>query len=159
MSLLGPRAARPGRALQLFAALTGAVFLAAGSGASSLEARSPARQEFVAYDLHIDPKGQDLAAWQIEVRARHAKVVGVEGGEHVAFRDAPYYDRRALSQGLIKLAAFQLEQDFPTKRTRVARLHFAIEAGRTPELAVELQVASTPEGKIAGAEVSIERKR
>ncbi len=88
---------------------------------------------FVAIDIYIDSGNTPLAAYQFEFTARGTKLVGVEGGEHAAFADAPYYDPAALAdngnprQGeRIIVAAFSTEHDLPTGRIRVARLHLQV---------------------------------
>ena len=48
-----------------------------------------AQTRFVAMDLIIDPKGEPLAAYQVEITAPAGiKIVGVEGGQHPEFRKA-----------------------------------------------------------------------
>jgi len=55
---------------------------------------------FATVDIRIDPKNHPLAAYQLEVTADspNVKLAGVEGGEHAAFREPPYYDPAALNQ-------------------------------------------------------------
>ena len=101
-----------------------------------------------------------LAAYQVEIKADgtgqrpmppDAKItlVGVEGGEHAAFKDAPHYDPAALHEDRLKdriiLAAFNTGADLPAGKTRVARIHVQVEG---PELAFKVVVmaAATADG-------------
>ena len=49
---------------------------------------------FVAVDIFVDSQDKSLAAYQLEFSVTNgvAKIVGIEGGEHPAFREAPFYD-------------------------------------------------------------------
>jgi hypothetical protein len=83
------------------------------------------------------------------------KIVGVEGGEHVAFREPPYYDPAALSRDRIIIAAFNTGRDLPRGKTRVARLHLAI-TGPEPEYTAKLDIAASAEGAAIPATISEE---
>src|SRR4051812_33346694 len=55
---------------------------------------------FTAVDLFIDPKGQPLAAYQLEFAAETSQIslVGIEAGESGPFaKRPPYYDPAALA--------------------------------------------------------------
>jgi hypothetical protein len=84
---------------------------------ANLSAQQPAASDvavrFLTVDIFVDTKDKPLAAYQIEFSATNtvAKIVGIEGGEHPAFRDAPYYDPKALQQERVILAAFSTEPD------------------------------------------------
>ena len=113
---------------------------------------------FEAVDVYVDSKAEALAAYQFELKVTAGDVttVGVEGGEHAAFRDAPYYDPAAMAKRRIIIAAFNTGSDLPTGRTRVARVHVRVGPGERPVYQAELQVAGDAEGrKIAGATVSV----
>lgn len=116
---------------------------------------APTRQQapttsprFAYLDVFIDPRGSALAAYQFELNVDQnaATIVGVEGGEHVAFNAAPYYDPAALTYGRIIIAAFNTGSDLPTAKTRVARLHLRI-ASSAPEYRVSLETAADASGK------------
>ena len=49
-------------------------------------------------DVHVNGHTDPLATWQFEFTAVEGEVavVGIEGGEHPAFQDPPYYDRKAI---------------------------------------------------------------
>ena len=55
---------------------------------------------FAPVDVYLDSGSRPLAAYQFELKVTQGKVkiVGVEGGEHEAFREAPYYDPAALKK-------------------------------------------------------------
>lgn len=111
---------------------------------------------FTALDINVDGGSAALAAYQIEltVKSGDAKVVGVEGGEHAAFTEAPYYDPAALTQDRIIIAAFNTGADLPSGKTRVARVHMQV-TGAEPEYAITLQAAASSDGKPIAASVSI----
>jgi hypothetical protein len=93
---------------------------------AALTIASPAYgEQFKAYDIIINPHGESLAAYQLELIAddADARIVGVEGGEHAAFQKAPYYDPAALHSGRIIIAAFDTGADLPAQPTRVATVH------------------------------------
>ena len=127
--------------------------LVCGGGAVALaqEAEPAAEQRvrFAWVDVTVDAKDAPLAAYQFEFAAETGtiRIVGVEGGEHAAFREAPYYDPAALKQGRIIIAAFNTGRDLPKGRTRVARLHLQVVGDVTPEYVVKLTVAAGAEGK------------
>jgi hypothetical protein len=103
---------------------------------------------FATVDIRIDPKNRPLAAYQLEVTADspNVKLAGVEGGEHAAFREPPYYDPAALNQNRIILAAFNTGSDLPAKGFRAARLHVQISGDANPKWEVKLTVASASDG-------------
>jgi hypothetical protein len=112
---------------------------------------------FATVDVRIDPKNAALAAYQLEVVGdpQRVKLAGVEGGEHAAFRDPPYYDPAALSQNRIILAAFNTGSDLPKQTFRAARLHVQITGDADPDFELKLTVASTPDGSaVPGATAS-----
>jgi hypothetical protein len=81
---------------------------------------------FVAIDIFIDPKGEPLAAYQMDIKlADGAKIVGIEGGEHPEFRKAPFYDPKAIQSQRIIVAALSTSPSdkLPTGKTRLLTLH------------------------------------
>jgi len=131
---------------------------------------------FAPVHVYLDPGGEPLAAYQFElvcsvpVRAypagednasrRHyepeVKIVGVEGGEHPAFKDAPYYDPAALMNDRIIIAAFNTSRDLPTTRTRIATIHLQIPADAEPQYDLRLTIAADAEGHSLDAISSME---
>ncbi len=111
---------------------------------------------FEAFDILVDSGQSPLSAYQVEVKANPAAVgttkitlVGVEGGEHAAYKDAPHYDPAALHADQLKdriiLAAFNTGADLPTGKTRVARIHVQVE-GPEPVFTVVVKAAATANG-------------
>jgi hypothetical protein len=116
------------------------------------------RVSFEAVDIYIDPQGHSLAAYQFELKVAAGDVttVGVEGGEHAAFREAPYYDPAAMARRRIIVAAFNTGSDLPAGRTRVARVHVRVGGGERPRYLATLEAAADADGKpIAGATVTV----
>ena len=117
-----------------------------------------ADERFQAVDVYVNAGNALLAAWQVELHdpSGRTKIVGVEGGEHAAFRAAPYYDPRALTKGRIVLAAYQTKGVLPTGRTRVARLHLLVSGPSEPELQATITAAVSPDGRDLQATVELE---
>jgi hypothetical protein len=122
--------------------------------------QSPERQRRVEGETpaHQSPERQrrvegDNAASQPD--APDVKIVGVEGGDHTAFREPPYYDPAALSHNRIIIAAFNTGRDLPKGKTRVARLHLQI-SGPEPQFKTKLDVAASAEGKDIPATSTVE---
>lgn len=135
--------------MSAFAALMLAVAVAAGQPHDA--------PRFETVEIYLDPDGRALAAYQLEVvdRAGAARVVGVEGGEHPAFEQPPYYDPMALQREDVVLAAFHVGDDVPRHETRVATIHYAVAAGVEPRFEVHLQVAASPSGRDVPVQVRI----
>ncbi len=112
---------------------------------------------FVYVDVFIDAGDQPLAAYQFELSAAQGeiKIVGVEGGDHPAFAEPPYYDPKALQNDRIIIAAFDTDTDLPTGKTRIARVHLAIIGNQKPDYVVELSVAATTDGSEIPATTAI----
>ena len=111
---------------------------------------------FQAVDLFIDSKETPLAAYQLEflVKSGDAKVVGVEGGEHQAFQEAPFYDPLAIQRERVIIAAFNTTSadKLPKGKTRVATIHLQVGGDRRPQFELKLEAAAT----IGGRSVSVE---
>jgi hypothetical protein len=106
-------------------------------------------------DIYVDSGDVPLGAYQFELSAAvgEVKIVGVEGGEHPAFAEPPYYDPAALQEDRIIIAAYSLADELPTHRTRVARVHVQV-TGDKPAYAVELTVAADAEGNPLDAAIA-----
>lgn len=113
--------------------------------------------QFKAYDIVVDPRGASLAAYQVELIADDpgVRIVGVEGGEHPAFRQAPYYDPAALQSGRIIIAAFDTGADVPRQATRVATLHMIEPDGCDSGFTMELTVAVDASGNDIDADIEL----
>jgi hypothetical protein len=129
----------------------------AGSVLAQEGAPQAERVRFEAVDVYVDSGRAPLAAWQFELAAEsgNAIIVGVEGGEHPAFAEPPYYDPAALSHGRIIIASFSTGDDLPAGRTRVARLHMQVTGDTPPDYAVRLQVAASRDGERIDATASM----
>jgi len=121
---------------------------------SLLAALAPAQDEdaapvrFTTVELVLDSGADDLAAWQVEVTdaSGRARIVGIEGGEHPAFREPARYDPQALAGGRIVLAAFSLDANLPSGSTHVATLHLEVRGDGPVPLAARVQAAADAEG-------------
>ena len=131
---------------------------------------------FAPVHVYLDTAGKPLAAYQFElvcrvpVRAyspgedtasrRHSepqiKIVGVEGGEHPAFQEAPYYDPAALMNDRIIIAAFHTGASLPRGRTRLATIHLQILGDAEPQYELKLTVAAGTEGEHLPAKLTLE---
>jgi len=140
----------------LAVALVVATTLAPGRAAQAPQAQATVR--FTAMDVLLDVGDTPVAAYQIHVTtsAGDVTLVGIEGGEHAAFRQPPYYDPKAMGQNRIVLGAFNTGSDLPRGRTRVARLMVRVTGDTPPAYAATVQVAASPDGKpIPNAAVSL----
>ena len=114
---------------------------------------------FAPVHIYIDSGGKPLAAYQFELKAASGqiKIVGVEGGEHPAFKEAPYYDPAALMNDRIIIAAFNTGRDLPAGRTRIATLHLQILGDAEPEYRLTLITAADADGSELPVEITYER--
>ena len=112
---------------------------------------------FANVDILVDPHGTSLAAYQLEFVAdpKRVTLVGIEGGEHAAFVQPPYYDPKALAGNRVILAALNTGKDLPSGKTRVARLHLRIIGNDAPALSAKLVVAASSNDKTIPADVSV----
>lgn len=134
-------------------------------GAGTLLAQEPEGQKtsaagtvrFSFVDVSIDSHENLLAAYQLELAAEvgEVRIVGIEGGEHAAFEQPPYYDPAAISRDRVILAAFSTAKQLPKGSTRVARIHVQITGDVVPRYAVKLNVAASTDGKKIRAEVTL----
>ncbi len=109
--------------------------------------------------VYIDSGNENLAAYQFELKATagQIKIVGVEGGQHEAFKEAPYYDPAALAKDRIIIAAFSTGSDLPKGRTRIATIHLQIIGDAEPKYELKLTVAGDADGKEIPAEITSEK--
>jgi len=132
------------------------------SPSSSFAQESKSTVRFEAVDVFVDSGAKPLAAYQLEFRVGNgdAKIVGVEGGSHAAFREPPFYDPKAIQQERVILAAFSTAKadKLPRNKTRVATIHLQINGTKEPEFTVKLKTAAAADGKKIQATTSFERK-
>jgi len=114
---------------------------------------------FAPLHIYIDSGNSSLAAYQFELKATagQIKIVGVEGGQSEAFKEAPYYDPAALAKDRIKIAAFSTGSNLPKGRTRIATIHLQIIGNVEPQYMLKLIVAGDADGKEIPAEISFEK--
>ena len=131
-----------------------------GFAAIAQENSTPIR--FNTVDVFVDAGTQPLAAYQLSFTATSGdvKIVGIEGGEHPAFREPPYYDPLAIQHERAILAAFNTASAdrLPKGRTRVAIVHVQITGARTPVYAVKLEAAANQEGSRVVGQASFQER-
>jgi hypothetical protein len=122
-------------------------------------AKKPAedRVRFAPVHVYLDSGDKPLAAYQFELRTRtgRIKIVGVEGGEHPAFKDAPYYDPAALMNDRIIIAAFNTGSDLPHGRTCIATIHLQILGDAEPQYELKLMAVADDNGQEIPAELNL----
>jgi hypothetical protein len=114
---------------------------------------------FAPLNIYLDSGNKPLAAYQFELKAAagQIKIVGVEGGEHKAFEEAPYYDPAALAKNRIIIAAFNTGSELPKEKTRVATIHLQIIGDAEPDYELKLTVAADADANEISAEISFEK--
>jgi hypothetical protein len=112
-------------------------------------AHAPRPERFVAVHVFLDPGERSLASFQLELgdESGTATIVGIEGGDHPAFREPPFYDPAALGAGRIVIAAFSTAAELPRHKTRVASLHLLVSGADVPDLVSRLEIATDPLGR------------
>jgi hypothetical protein len=115
--------------------------------------------QFEAIDIFIDSHGQPLAAYQLEFFARKdaIRIVGVEGGEHEAYKEPPYYDPKAIQHERVIIAAFNTGNKNPTGKTRVATIH--VQVLRRPDYRLKLHTAAASEGTPISVHASFSERK
>jgi hypothetical protein len=118
------------------------------------------RSRFRAVDIYLDSKGTPLAAYQLEFAVTNiaAKIVGIEGGAHPAFHEAPFYDTKAIQHERVIIAAFSTDspEKLPIAKTRIATIHLQIIGGGEPAFFFKLQAAADSQGTRISAEPTVQ---
>lgn len=135
--------------------------------AAELLAQQPAieegRSRFCAVDIFVDSGSTPLAAYQFQFAATNvaAKIVGIEGGAHAAFRQPPFYDPKAIQHERVIIASFNTapSADLPLGKTRVATIHFQTVSAQPPRFELRLQVAADSQGNKIDARASFEERK
>lgn len=146
--------------------LTG-LLLVMGFIAAPLHAQEGSPQtnavHFRAVDVFVESHDQPLAAYQLEFTASggSAKIVGIEGGEPAAFREAPFYDPMAIQHERVIFGAFSTgpADQLPTGRARVATIHLQTTGRETPRFDVRVQAAATVGGRKITVQATAEEKQ
>lgn len=125
--------------------------------------REEGRTWFCAVDIYVNSKATPLAAYQLEFAVTNgiARIVGIEGGEHAAFREAPFYDPKAMQHERVIIAAFNTssEDNLPAGKTRVATIHLQTTEINPLQCELILQAAGNAAGARISAEASFEERR
>jgi len=121
------------------------------------------RIRFCAMDIYLDSGSAPLAAYQLDFAATNGevKIVGIEGGDHPAFKDPPFYDPKAMQHERVIIAAFSTaaSADLPSGRTRVATIHLMINGTQKPQFALRLDVAADANGMKISPKASFEERK
>ncbi len=135
--------------------------------AAPLFAQQPADEEgrgsFRVVDIYVDSKGAPLAAYQLRfsMTNTNVKIVGIEGGDHPAFREPPLYDPRAIQHERVIIAAFNTgpSDELPKGKTRVATIHLEAMGDDALQCTLKVQTAANPGGKKIAIEATWEERR
>lgn len=115
---------------------------------------------FEVVHLYIDSGRHPLAAYQLDLSILQGNVrfVGIEGGDHEAFRDPPYYDPRAMTNERAILAAFNTApaEKLPKGRVRIATVSVMVTGKQRPRFEANLLVAAGPEGGRIDCDLAME---
>ncbi len=135
-----------------------------GAAARPVSAQEPASNapRFLVMDVFADAGTSALAAYQIEVKATNGlvKIVGIEGGEPVAFRSPPYYDPAAMQTERVVLGAFSLAtpEQLPRGQVRIASLHCQASGLVQPGFIVNVTTAATHGGQPIPIRVTVQER-
>jgi hypothetical protein len=144
--------------------LAGVLFVTLVTG---IGAQQPVREEapvhFCAIDIFVDAGSTPLAAYQLEFADSNqlAKIVGIEGGEHAAFRQPPFYDPKAMQHERVIIASFSTAAaaSLPAGKTRVATIHVQIAGIGLPLYKLKLATAGDSQGNKIPARASFEERK
>jgi hypothetical protein len=117
---------------------------------------------FRAVDIFVNSTNQPLSAYQLEFTASPGcKIVGIEGGEPTAFKEAPFYDPKAIQHERVIIGAFSTAaaDKLPTGKTRVATIHLQTTGGQVPRFQVQVKAAATVGGKKISVHATAEEKQ
>jgi hypothetical protein len=135
--------------------------------AVQLLAQHPADEEgrgrFCAVDIFVDSGSTPLAAYQLRFAVTNglARIVGIEGGEHPAFRQPPFYDPKAIQNEAAVIAAFSTapSAELPTGKTRIATIHLRASGSLPPQFQLKLQIAADAQGNKISCIASFEQRK
>ena len=131
----------------------------------SLTWLSPAQEpaaRFFMVDVFVDSGTAPLAAYQADISATNGavKIVGIEGGEPLAFRNAPYYDPAAMQGERVVLGAFTTNAtaQLPLGSTRVASVHCLVSGGAKPVFNAKVTAAATVGGQPISVQINVKER-
>ena len=142
------------------------ILLSATVGLAALSAQDrstdAAPVSFRAVDVLVDSGAEALAAYQLDFLATtgSVKIISIEGGQHAAFKEPPYYDSKAIQQEHAVLAAFNTSPaaQLPSGKTRVATIHVQVTGGIQPQFATRIITAATVDGRPVRAHASLNER-
>jgi hypothetical protein len=138
----------------LFCALAAPVF-------AQQPAEEP-RVHFRTVDIYVDSGNTPLAAYQLKFSVTNdvVKIVGIEGGQHSAFREPPFYDPKAMQEERVIIAAFNTAkpENLPSGKTRVATIHLQTTGTERLAVGLNLQTAADSAGNKISATATCEEK-
>ena len=118
-----------------------------------------AGSSFRAIDVFVDSGNQALAAYQLTfVGTNSVKMVGIEGGEHSAFAEPPYYDPQAMQSERVVIGAFNTSRDLPSGRVRVATIHVQTQSNVAPGYGIQVNAAAAADGKAISVKANLEER-
>jgi hypothetical protein len=129
-------------------------------GGDEYETISRQKVRFASLHIYLDSENHALAAYQFELKATagQIKIVGIENGEHPAFKEEPpYYDPAAMANDRIIIAAFSTGKDLPKGRTRIASIQLQIIGDVEPEYALKLTIVGDADGNEIPAKITYEK--
>jgi hypothetical protein len=133
------------------------------SAAAQQTATNDSAIRFRAVDIYVDSKDKPLAAYQIEfsVTNGNARIVGIEGGEHSAFSEPPFYDPKAMQHERVIIAAFStnVASNLPKGKMRIATIHIQTGSAVELEFELKLQAAADSNGNKIAAEANAEERK
>jgi hypothetical protein len=169
-----PFSTRALRAMSAFWRRTGGpaaillILLGLTSGASAQQpdpgAQGADAGRFIVVDVLVETGQQPLAAYQVEVSGTNSngavKVVGIEGGEPAAFRNAPYYDPAALRGERVVLGAFSTvpAAQLPRGGMRIATVHCLVSGDSRPVFSAKVAAAATVDGQSISIQVNVKER-
>jgi hypothetical protein len=125
-------------------------------------AASNGASQFLVVDVQVDSGTEPLAAYQLEVFSTNGavKIVGIEGGEHPAFKQPPYYDPAAMQRDHVILGAFNTAAagQLPSGAVRVASIHVMMAGNVNPNFSARIETAATTEGRQIPVQISIKER-
>lgn len=143
--------------------LLAALFAASAIASFAQEIQTTHPVHFRAVDVFVDPEGKPLAAYQLEftIIGGNAKIVGIEGGEHPAFKEPPHYDPKAIQNERVIIGAFSTEKAsaLPKGRTRVATIHLRSEGDAVPEFESQATAAADSRGRKIKTKVTLKTRK
>lgn len=121
-------------------------------------------EHFTVVDVLVETTQQPLAAYQIEFSGTNAngtvKIVGIEGGDPLPFRNPPYYDPAAMQGERVVLGAFSTApaEQLPRGGVRIATVHCLVSGDGRPVFAAKASAAATHDGQPISIQVNVKER-